>query len=56
MLIRYGYNIEIELIQPTTIVTAMDVHYSSYVGPETRFLSKSIPDMATPALCAGRSS
>jgi transglutaminase-like putative cysteine protease len=28
MLIRYGYNIEIELIQPTTIVTAMDVHYS----------------------------
>jgi len=28
MLIRYGYNIEIELVQPTTIVTAMDVHCS----------------------------
>jgi hypothetical protein len=29
MLIRYGYDIEIELSQPTTLVTAMDVHASA---------------------------
>ena len=28
MLIRYGYDIEIELFHPTTIITAMDVHSS----------------------------
>ena len=28
MLIRYGYNIELELFQTTTVVTAMDVHPS----------------------------
>jgi transglutaminase-like putative cysteine protease len=28
MLIRYGYDIEIELFQPTTVLTAMDVHSS----------------------------
>jgi transglutaminase-like putative cysteine protease len=28
MLVRYGYDIEIELFQPTTIVAAMDVHSS----------------------------
>jgi transglutaminase-like putative cysteine protease len=28
MFIRYGYDIELELFQPTTIVTAMDVHSS----------------------------
>ncbi len=28
MLIRYGYDIEVELFQTTTIVTAMDVHSS----------------------------
>jgi transglutaminase-like putative cysteine protease len=29
MLIRYGYDIEIELSQPTTLITAMDVHSSA---------------------------
>jgi transglutaminase-like putative cysteine protease len=28
MLIRYGYDIDLEVFQPTTIVTAMDVHSS----------------------------
>ena len=32
MLIRYGYDIELELFQKTTIVTAMDVHSSQGPG------------------------
>ncbi len=32
MLIRYGFNIEIELTQPAAVVTAMDVHSSARGG------------------------
>ena len=32
MLIRYGFNIEIELRQPTVVLTKMDVHASARTG------------------------
>src|SRR5271154_1629301 len=45
MLVQYGFDIELELPQPSIIITAMDVHYSERqnIVRESLKLSQSVP-------------